>query len=98
MQVLIGPDEGAPNFIMRRFTIMPGGSIPAHLHPSIEHEQYVLSGSMKLGLGDSQRVVTAGEAVFIPAGVAHWYENEGEQPVVFLCVIPKTKNFETEWL
>jgi quercetin dioxygenase-like cupin family protein len=98
IQVLIGPDEGAPNFILRKFTILPGGRIPAHKHPTIEHEQYVLSGGMHLGLGEEVREVTAGEAVLIPAGVAHWYENHGSQPVEFLCVIPKTKSYETEWL
>ena len=29
IQILIGPDE-APNFAMRRFTMEPGGGIPAH--------------------------------------------------------------------
>lgn len=98
VQVLIGPDEGAPNFILRKFTILPGGRIPAHKHPTIEHEQYVLRGGMRLGLGEEAHEVVAGEAVLIPAGVAHWYENHGQEPVEFLCVIPKTKNYETEWL
>ncbi len=98
LQVLIGPDDGAPNFILRRFTIEPGGRIPPHRHPTIEHEQYVLSGSMIVGLNENERLVSAGEAVFIPAGVAHWYENRGSEPVEFLCVIPKTREYETEWL
>lgn len=98
VQVLIGPDEGAPNYILRKFTILPGGRIPAHRHPTIEHEQYVLKGSMSLGLGEEEREVSAGEAVLIPAGVVHWYENRTNAPVEFLCVIPKTKNYETEWV
>ncbi len=98
VQVLIGPDEGAPNFILRKFTILPGGRIPAHRHPTIEHEQFVLKGSMRLGLGEREVEVGAGEAVLIPAGVAHWYYNEGDEPVEFICVIPKTKEYETEWL
>ncbi len=98
VQVLIGPDEGAPNYILRKFTILPGGRIPAHRHPTIEHEQYVLKGSMSLGLGEEEREVSAGEAVLIPAGVVHWYENRTDAPVEFLCVIPKTKNYETEWV
>jgi len=98
VQVLIGPDDGAPNYIMRKFTILPGGRIPAHKHPTIEHEQYVLRGSMRLGLGEEVREVSAGEAVFIPADLPHWYENPGQEPVEFLCVIPKTKDYETEWL
>ena len=42
--------------------------------------------------------MSAGEAVLIPAGVVHWYENRSDVPVEFLCIIPKTKNYETEWV
>lgn len=44
------------------------GRIPKHRHPTLEHEQYVLSGRMKVTLGDEVREVAAGQAVFIPAG------------------------------
>ena len=98
LQVLVGPEDGAPNFILRRFTLEPGGRIPAHRHPTIEHEQFVLKGRMTIGLNDEEREVEPGEAVFIPAGVAHWYENRGDEAVEFLCVIPKTEEYETEWL
>ncbi len=98
IQVLIGPDEGAPNFITRRFTLEPGGSIPAHRHDVIEHEQVMLEGEMVLGLDDQEVVVKAGDCVFIPAGVAHWYENRGEVPVRFLCVVPRSDDYQTEWL
>jgi quercetin dioxygenase-like cupin family protein len=98
LQVLIGPEEGAANFILRRFTLEPGGRIPAHRHPTIEHEQYVLKGRMTVGLDGVEHEAAAGETVFIPAGVAHWYENRGDEPVEFLCVIPRTRDYETEWL
>lgn len=76
---------------------MPGGSIPKHKHPTIEHEQFVLSGSMKVCIGDEVKEISAGQAVFIPADTSHWYKNEGSEPVEFLCVIPKTSGYETNW-
>jgi len=66
IQVLIGPSDGAANFLTRKFTIQPGGRIPRHKHPGIEHEQFVLSGTMRIGIGDDVRDVVAGEAIFIP--------------------------------
>ncbi|MFW5740033.1 MAG: cupin domain-containing protein [Myxococcota bacterium] len=98
IQVLIGPDEGAPRFFTRRFTLQPGGRIPKHRHEDIEHEQVVLEGEMVLGLDDEERVVRAGDTVFIPAGVAHWYENRSGAPMRFLCVVPRSDNYQTEWL
>ena len=98
IQVLLGPEDGTPTFVTRRFTLEPGGRIPCHRHPAIEHEQVVLSGEMVLALDGREHVVRAGDCVFIPAGVAHWYENRGDAPVRFLCMVPRTDDYATEWL
>jgi quercetin dioxygenase-like cupin family protein len=98
MAVLIGPEQGAPNFILRRFWLAPGGRIPTHMHPEIEHEQMVVRGEMVLGSGGSEKTVKAGDAVYIPAGAPHWYENRGAAEVEFLCIIPATVSYGTEWL
>jgi len=42
--------------------------------------------------------VGAGDCLLIPAGVAHWYENRGAVPVRFLCMVPLTEAYQTEWL
>ncbi len=85
-QVLIGPDE-APNFALRRFTMQPGGGIPAHTN-TVEHEQYVLRGRAKIGIADEVVEVKPDDAVYIPVGVPHWYRVEGDEPFVFLCIVP----------
>ncbi|MBI4916907.1 MAG: cupin domain-containing protein [Acidobacteria bacterium] len=98
MAVLVGPQQGAPGFVTRRFTLAPGGRIPAHRHPAIEHEQVVIRGEMVLTMDGADHVVRAGDAVFLPAGCAHAYANLGDAEVEFICVIPHTPGYETEWL
>lgn len=95
---LLDRHDGAPNFEMRKFTIKPGGSIPKHYHPDIEHEQYVLSGTYKVGIGSRARVVKAGDSVFIPKGTPHWYANGARVNAEFLCIIPKTDKYDTIYL
>ena len=85
-QVLIGPDEG-PNFAMRRFMIQPGGGMPKHTN-TVEHEQYVLRGRARIGIGDEVLEVKEDDVVYIPAGVPHWYETQGVDPFEFICVVP----------
>jgi quercetin dioxygenase-like cupin family protein len=92
-QVLIGADQG-PHFAMRRFVIAPGGSMPAHTN-SVEHEQYVLAGRARIGIGDQEHEVATGNVVFIPAGVPHWYRCLGDQPFAFLCVVPDEEDVIT---
>ncbi len=85
-QVLIGPDEG-PNFAMRRFIMEPGGGMPKHTN-TVEHEQYVLRGHARVGIGNEVIEVKRDDVVFIPAGVPHWYESLGPDAFEFLCVVP----------
>jgi quercetin dioxygenase-like cupin family protein len=85
-QILIGPDEG-PHFAMRRFVMEPGGGMPAHTN-TVEHEQYVLRGRARIGIGDEEIDVKQGDVVYIPAGKPHWYAAGGDEPFEFLCVVP----------
>ena len=85
-QVLVGADE-APNFALRRFVMQPGGGMPRHTN-RVEHEQYVLRGRARIGIGDEEIEVRADDVVYIPAGVPHWYRAEGDEPFEFLCVVP----------
>jgi quercetin dioxygenase-like cupin family protein len=95
---LVDRHDGAPNFEMRKFTIKPGGSIPRHYHPDIEHEQYVLKGNYKVGIGDKVIRVKAGDSIFIPSGTIHWYENTGDGNAEFLCVVPKKERYDAVYV
>ena len=85
--VLLDESDGAPNFAMRRFELAPGAAVPRHTN-AVEHEQYVLAGEYVVGIGDEEHVVSPGDALLIPAGVEHWYRNEGDEPGAFVCVVP----------
>ncbi len=85
-QVLIGPDDGAPHFAMRRFVMGPGGGMPRHTN-RVEHEQYVLCGRARVSIGDREHEVEAGCVLLIPAGVPHHYAVL-EAPFEFLCMVP----------
>ena len=98
MAWLLDRHDGAPNFEMRKFTIKPGGTIPKHYHPDIEHEQYVLKGRYKVGIGSKVHTVKAGDSVFIPEGTPHWYRNTGARDAEFLCIIPKKAKYDTIYL
>jgi quercetin dioxygenase-like cupin family protein len=85
-RVLIGPDDEAHNFFLRRFTMGEGGAMPLHTN-RVEHEQYVLSGAARVRIGEKVHEVRAGDALFIPAGVPHSYQVT-EPPFDFLCIVP----------
>ena len=90
IQVLISAQEG-PNFALRRFTMQRGGGMPLHTN-TVEHEQYVLRGHAKIGIGEETYEVRAGDVVFIPEGAPHFYQNLGDEPFEFLCIIPNKED------
>lgn len=90
IQVLISSKEG-PNFALRKFSIQKGGGMPRHTN-TVEHEQYVLRGQATITIGDETYHVKASDVVFIPEGAVHSYQNTGEEPFEFLCVIPNKED------
>ncbi|HEX9710320.1 MAG TPA: cupin domain-containing protein [Candidatus Thermoplasmatota archaeon] len=86
MQVLVGPEEGAPNFVMRRFVMEDGGGMPYHTN-EVEHEQYVLRGRARITIAGEPHDVAPDDTLYIPAGVPHSYEVI-EAPFEFICVVP----------
>lgn len=84
----INEDE-APNFIMRRFEIQPGGHIGVHDHPW-EHEMYILEGDLYLIDKDgNEELVKRDEFVFMPENEPHGYKNKSDRKASFICIIPK---------
>lgn len=85
-RVLLAAADGAPNFAMRRFTMAEGGGMPRHTN-TVEHQQYVLRGRGRVGIGDRIYEVGADDVLYIPAGVPHFYEVL-VAPFEFLCMVP----------
>ncbi len=90
IRVLMGENVDAPTFAMRHFEIAPGGSTPFHSH-HWEHEVYVLSGKGVARRKDGQSEVGPGSFVYVPPDEEHNFENAGDEPFSFLCVIPAEK-------
>ncbi|HQJ41290.1 MAG TPA: cupin domain-containing protein [Exilispira sp.] len=88
IKVVIGKEQGAPNFIMRIFRIAKNGHTPVHSH-EWEHENYILKGSGELrnSKGESKQI-KQGDVVLIPPFEEHQFYNSGNEELVFICLIP----------
>ncbi len=86
-QILIGPDQGASNFVMRLFVLREGGHSPSHSHPW-EHEVFVLTGRGRVKSQDGEIPVEKGDFVYVPPMEKHQFLNTGPTPFEFLCIVP----------
>lgn len=87
-RVLIGETDGAPNFVMRMFSLSPGGQTPFHTH-DWEHEVYILSGKGQLKQANGTSDIATGSVVLVLPNEEHGFVNVGEENLIFLCSIPK---------
>lgn len=87
-QVLLGITEGAEDFIVRCFTIPPGGKSAFDQH---RHQPGVIinRGTGRVLLGKQWHDLSVGDAVFIDADEIHQLEATGAVPPGFICVIPQ---------
>ncbi|MCK9243781.1 MAG: cupin domain-containing protein [Candidatus Marinimicrobia bacterium] len=86
-RILLSPCEAAPNFTMRRFEVAPGGFTMFHQH-NYEHEIYILSGRGKVRRKDSEIEIAPHDAILVLPNEEHQFINIGDEPLVFLCLIP----------
>ncbi|HMO14706.1 MAG TPA: cupin domain-containing protein [Pirellulaceae bacterium] len=89
VRILVGEKQSAPNFVMRQFSVEPGGHTPRHFH-DYEHEVYVLSGKGQVLDGDQWHTIQPGDVVYVAPNDVHQFVNAGDTNFEFLCLIPSS--------
>ncbi len=85
--VLIGREDGAPNFVIRYFRIEPGGHSRLERHPH-DHGVVILHGKAKVQLNDEFLELGPLDVVYVGGNDLHQFSTIGEEALGFICVIP----------
>ena len=86
-RILIGPEDGSSNIIMRYFKVLPGGNTPFHSH-GFEHVVRVEKGKGFVVNASGQEIpISSAHSVFIAPGEKHQFINPNKEPFEFLCTI-----------
>lgn len=88
IQVLVGPQQGWPDHVMRMIELAPDGHTPHHAH-DWPHINYMVEGSGILHMDGKETPVSAGSYAFVPAGTVHHFKNSGSGKFRFICIVPK---------
>ncbi|MEM7621636.1 MAG: cupin domain-containing protein [Planctomycetota bacterium] len=91
MAIMVGRDDGAPNFALRQFAVEAGGHTPRH-HHDYEHEVFVVAGSGEVLLEGAYRPVKQGDVIFVPADEEHQFRATSGEQLRFLCLVPASRN------
>lgn len=87
-QIVIGPEDGSGEIVMRYFKVAPNGSSPYHQH-GFPHLVKVEAGSgVVVDPGGGEHPISAGDYVYVPDNETHCFKNTGDGPLEFICVVP----------
>lgn len=87
-QTLVGPDQGWQGWVMRLFSLAPGGQTPRHSHPW-PHINYITAGNGTLFLEGREHQLEPGSVAYVPGGALHQFQNRGDQIFSFICIVPE---------
>ena len=74
-----------PRFFLDVYGFEPGQEQKPHTHDRSDKVYYVLEGAGKFQVGAVEKVLTAGEAVWAPAGELHGVVNTGPDRLVVIA-------------
>ena len=57
-----------------------------HEHQGIEEVYYIINGKGKARVGEEEREIREGDAIYIPPGEVHSLTNMGSHPLRFICL------------
>ncbi len=88
MKVLISPENGWNDYVMRVVEVGKDGYTPKHKHPW-PHINYVIEGKGELLIEGEATEVISGAYAYVPENSLHQFRNIGEKDFKFICIVPK---------
>lgn len=88
-QVVIGPEDGSNEIIMRYFTLNTGGSSPYHVHPWPHLVRVEKGTGVLVDIDGNTKPLEAGNFVYVPDNEKHQFRNTGDGDFCFICIVPE---------
>lgn len=77
-------------------TLPPGAAVTPHYHLELEEIYYLIEGQGLMTVGDEEREVQAGDAIYVPCGARHTLKNTGTEPLRLLVTCGPAFFYEDE--
>ena len=84
---IVGAELGVTSFFVGDTLLAPGGGVPLHTHP-VEEVLIALDGTLTVTAGDQTIELDSEEAIVVPPGTPHKFENRSGHQVHMLSAGP----------
>ena len=87
-QVVIGPEDGSQEIVLRYFSVAAGGMSPHHSH-DFPHLVRIESGNGSVtDEAGNEYQLHVGDYVYINDNEVHHFTNTGSESFDFICIVP----------
>ena len=86
-QVVVGPEQGWEDYVLRVITLDVDGYSPTHTH-DWPHINYLISGKGIVMIGGKEYPVEPGTCAYVPSNEEHCFVNKGDVPMELICIVP----------
>ncbi len=87
-QVVLGPEDGSNEIVLRYFAVAPGGATPYHSHDFPHLVKIEAGRGVAVDADKNEYPLIAGDYVYVDANEVHNFRNTGDEPFEFICVVP----------
>lgn len=86
-QVVVGPEQGWEDHVLRVITLDVDGNSPLHAH-DWPHINYVISGTGVLVISGQEYPIEKGICAYVPSNEEHCFINKGTEKLELICIVP----------
>ena len=87
-QVVLGPEEGSDEMVLRYFSVAEGGATPYHSHDFPHLVKIEAGEGVAVDVDKNETPVVAGDYVYVDTDEIHNFKNTGDAPFEFICIVP----------
>ncbi|MHC4562764.1 MAG: cupin domain-containing protein [Planctomycetota bacterium] len=87
-QVIVGPEDGSNEIVLRYFSVAPGGATPYHSHDFPHVVKIEAGAGVAVDVDGNETPVGVGDYVYVDDNEVHNFKNTGDEPFDFVCMVP----------
>jgi quercetin dioxygenase-like cupin family protein len=87
-QVILGPEDGSEEIVLRYFSVAKGGATPYHSHDFPHLVKIEAGQGVAVDVDENESAVTAGDYVYVDSDEIHNFKDTGDEPFEFICIVP----------
>jgi quercetin dioxygenase-like cupin family protein len=88
-QIVIGPDDGSDEIVLRYFSLEAGGASPHHSHDFPHLVKIEAGQGVAVDPTGEEHPLQEGDYVYIHDNEVHQFKNTGSGSFEFICIVPK---------